>query len=109
MQKMKVKLLLMVVLIFVFGCFSPFCLLLLGQNAFEPTPELLPIHNEISIVAIGDVMLDSWVIEPIGRNGLMYPFSGTVNHLESADIAIANLEAPFTLVGETFEKTFNFK
>ncbi len=54
-------------------------------------------------------MLGSWVTPVLEKSGATYPFTATRPYLESADIAIANLEAPFTVDGEPFEKTFNFK
>jgi poly-gamma-glutamate synthesis protein (capsule biosynthesis protein) len=66
-------------------------------------------HEEISIVAVGDVMLGSWVTPVLVQRGVLYPFEATLPYLRGADAAIANLEAPFTRDGEPFEKQFNFK
>jgi poly-gamma-glutamate synthesis protein (capsule biosynthesis protein) len=63
----------------------------------------------VSIIGVGDVMLGSWIIPLIAEKGTDYPFRATDWYLESADITIANLEAPFTIAGEAFEKTYSFK
>ncbi len=82
----------------------PVCILpqAVGSNALDA-------GKEISIVAVGDVMLGSHVIGVIEQRGVEYPFAKTSGYLESAHVAIANLEAPFTSRGEPFEKKFNFK
>ena len=64
---------------------------------------------EISITAVGDVMLGSWVTPVLAQRGAVYPFEASLPYLQSADFTIANLEAPFTREGEPFEKKFNFK
>ena len=69
----------------------------------------LQLVSQISIVAVGDVMLGSWVEPVLQKEGAEYPFKATAAILHSADVSIANLEAPFTLSGDPFEKKFNFK
>lgn len=83
-----------------------------AQTLFIPASERVrPVLGgpEISIAAVGDLMLGSWVTPVLEQNGATYPYQKTTPYLESADLAIANLEAPFTLEGELFEKKFNFK
>ncbi len=64
----------------------------------------------VSISAVGDLMLSSHVIGFIRRNGVDYPFDSTRSFIATADIAIANLEAPFSDSGKRFvDKTFTFK
>ncbi len=85
---------------------------LTAQGGFDWQPEVLePVHLQrcVSIAAVGDVMLGSWVVELLEKHGPTYPFEPTRAYLESADVAIANLEAPFALSGEPFPKKFNFK
>lgn len=86
--------------------FSPFFSVSFCQS---PDAYLLATESEISISAVGDIMLGSWVVDVIKKEGIDYPFLETRHHLKSSDIAIGNLEAPFTLDGEPFEKKFNFK
>lgn len=64
---------------------------------------------EISIVAVGDLMLGSWVKPILQEQGAFYPFEETSQYFKSSDLTIANLEAPFTDNGVPFEKQFNFK
>jgi poly-gamma-glutamate synthesis protein (capsule biosynthesis protein) len=64
----------------------------------------------VSLAAVGDVMLGSWVITKLDSFGSGYPFEGTQHILQFADMAIANLEAPFTERGnQVEEKTFTFR
>ncbi len=64
----------------------------------------------VSLVAVGDVMLGTWVIPHLENSGATYPFEPTRHILESADLAIANLEAPFTARGEAVkDKPFTFR
>lgn len=66
-------------------------------------------QSEVSVVAVGDVMLGSWVTSVLSEKGYLYPFELTSRVLRSGDATIANLEAPFTVDGEPFEKKYNFK
>ncbi|HNR68184.1 MAG TPA: CapA family protein [bacterium] len=69
-----------------------------------PTPHLL------RLAAVGDLMLGSWVVDKIRRDGVDYPFDSTRVIIQSADVAIANLEAPFTAGGQQFpDKTYTFR
>lgn len=89
-------------------CFSPlFCQSqnFAGSTSLDP-PEL---EDTISIVAVGDVMLSSWVVQTLSELGALYPFIHTVPYLKNGDIAIANLEAPFTLADAPFKKKYSFK
>lgn len=77
-------------------------------GSFEPHAAL-SVGKEVAIVAVGDVMLSSWLIPILDEKGGDYPFLEIRNILMSGDATIANLEAPFTPDGEPFEKKFNFK
>ncbi len=63
----------------------------------------------ISLVAVGDLMMGSWVIDIVNREGYDFPFDSTRTIIKSADVAVANLEAPFSLTGTSFEKKYTFK
>jgi poly-gamma-glutamate synthesis protein (capsule biosynthesis protein) len=64
----------------------------------------------VSLVAVGDVMLGTWVTSYLDSFGATYSFEATRHILEAADFAIANLEAPFTDRGEPVkDKTFTFR
>ena len=75
---------------------------------FEPARSIQS-NPGISLAAVGDVMLGSWVIPVLAEQGADYPFKKTDRYLETAGVAIANLEAPFTEDTLAFEKKFNFK
>jgi len=67
-------------------------------------------HSNISLAAVGDVMLGTWVVPHLDSAGSTYPFEATKHILQAADIAIANLEAPFTDRGEPVkDKQFTFR
>jgi poly-gamma-glutamate synthesis protein (capsule biosynthesis protein) len=66
-------------------------------------------HQVISIAAVGDVMLGAAALRTIEERGCDYPFDSTRTLLRGADIAIANLEAPFTRRGSPFDKRFTFR
>ncbi|MCI0691196.1 CapA family protein [candidate division KSB1 bacterium] len=79
-------------------------------------PQLVASSNQleknlgVSLVAVGDVMLGTWVTSYLDSSGATYPFEPTRHILEAADFAIANLEAPFTDRGEAVkDKTFTFR
>ncbi|MFQ5864994.1 MAG: CapA family protein [bacterium] len=80
-----------------------------GQTSRIIEPSYAEFQSEVSIVAVGDVMLGSWVTPLLNKEGSLYPFEPTLSVLKSGDVTIANLEAPFTVDGEPFEKKFNFK
>jgi poly-gamma-glutamate synthesis protein (capsule biosynthesis protein) len=67
--------------------------------------------KQITIAAVGDVMLAHWGEQTLREKGLDYPFSGTGDITSVADIFIGNLEAPITAGGvrDTSKKyTFRF-
>jgi len=69
-----------------------------------------PDQFGVSLVAVGDVMLGSWVVSLLDSAGSIYPFEATKHITQAADIAIANLEAPFTDRGEPVkDKQFTFR
>ncbi len=74
-------------------------------------------HNEkitpvdmISIAAVGDIMMSSWIIDLVKEYGYDFAFDSTRSIISSADLAIANLEAPFTTSDSChIDKTYTFK
>lgn len=82
-----------------------------GKSITEAAGKLLvPSHWGLSLAAVGDVMLGSWVVPLLDSSGATYPFLTTQNILQAADIAIANLEAPFTDRGEQVQdKEYTFR
>ncbi|HEX9933834.1 MAG TPA: CapA family protein [bacterium] len=67
------------------------------------------VHAVLSIAVVGDVMMEGSALSVIRREGPDYPFAAVRFLLDSADVAIANLEAPFGEGGHTFPKTFTFR
>jgi poly-gamma-glutamate synthesis protein (capsule biosynthesis protein) len=65
--------------------------------------------SSITIIAVGDLMLGSWTEDVIQKFGYEYPFQHIDTILKDADIAFANLEAPFGTKGEAFPKTYSFQ
>jgi poly-gamma-glutamate capsule biosynthesis protein CapA/YwtB (metallophosphatase superfamily) len=64
----------------------------------------------ITICAVGDLMMSSWIIDVVKENGVDFPFDSTRFLLKKGDITIANLEAPLTETGSAYkDKTFTFK
>jgi len=63
----------------------------------------------VSIVSVGDIMIGNHTIAYMERLGLQYPFAATASVIKKGDMALANLESPFTDTGTRFEKTFTFK
>jgi len=100
-----------------FGCAQqarPIPLLDPGNVARAPLFQKLPLLEQrapmLSIAAVGDLMMSSWIIDVVKEKGVDYPFDSTRALLRGADIAIANLEAPLTADGEPFEgKKYTFK
>jgi len=57
----------------------------------------LPLENtELSLAAVGDVMLSRTVADKINRYGNSYPFLGVNRWLSETDVVFGNLETPLT-------------
>jgi poly-gamma-glutamate capsule biosynthesis protein CapA/YwtB (metallophosphatase superfamily) len=55
-------------------------------------------------------MMSSWIIDVVHEKGVDFPFDSTRQFIQTADVAIANLEAPLTVEGERFaDKKYTFK
>ncbi len=67
------------------------------------------LFSSISIAAVGDIMIGNHTSGYIEKYGIDYPFDSTRKEISQADIALGNLESPFTRTGTKFEKRFNFK
>ena len=55
--------------------------------------------SEITLTAVGDVMLGRGVATKIDENGLDYPFGLVAERLRAADITVGNLAAPLGTTG----------
>lgn len=79
-------------------------------NEIKPfKPKIVPSYNTISLTAVGDLQMGASCTPVIKKKGYCYPFDSTEMIIKKADIAIANLEAPFAEKGRPFNKTFTFK
>jgi len=65
--------------------------------------------SEIELLATGDIMLARTVEERMNQYGSLYPFQAVSSLLQSADIAVGNLETPFTVGGQPADKRFIFR
>lgn len=94
------------------GLFCAFCLLglIVKFSSWTSSSERTALVDtlstrELTITAVGDIMLagiDS-------AKGIDFPFDSTRTFLQSADITIGNLEAPFGVGGKPFDKKFTFR
>jgi poly-gamma-glutamate synthesis protein (capsule biosynthesis protein) len=81
-----------------------------GEGGSAPTDLLPPVaDDEIELVATGDIMLARTVEERMSQYGSLYPFEATYPLLQAADIAVGNLETPFTVHGNPADKQFIFR
>jgi len=64
--------------------------------AFSPYHSDEIKNSHLSILVVGDMMLDRNVRNIIDKNGFDYFFSGVKDIIKNADIAVANLEGAFT-------------
>jgi poly-gamma-glutamate synthesis protein (capsule biosynthesis protein) len=82
-----------------------------GKTQGDPPSPLLnqeATSQEISILFAGDVMLGGRMIKMIHEKGTSYPFEGTREYFQSADLFFCNLEAPFGRSGIPYPKRYNF-
>lgn len=67
-------------------------------------------HALVTVTAVGDLMMSSWIIDIVKEKGVDYPFDSTRSLLQMGDIAMANLEAPLTDSGSPYpDKKYTFK
>jgi poly-gamma-glutamate synthesis protein (capsule biosynthesis protein) len=80
-------------------------------EALEAAPKTLlrAQPQPLWIVAGGDLMLDRGASEILFRQGPAGIFGGTAAMLESADLALVNLEGVISRRGERVPKSFNFR
>ncbi|WP_027091253.1 CapA family protein [Cohnella thermotolerans] len=66
--------------------------------------------GKVKLAFVGDILPAARVGELIEKNGVDYPFAGSVQSLKSADITAGNLETPITNRGTPAEnKTYVFR
>ena len=85
-------------------------------SADENNPPIPPLKKggeggfEVSLIAVGDVMIGGHVKEFTDQFGFDYPFDAVKEILKEADIAFCNLEGPISKKGVKEEgKEFTFK
>ena len=66
-------------------------------------------QDKIYLAFAGDILLDGFVGEQIGRYGVNFPFVKVASVLQKADLAFANLETPVSVRGEPADKMFAFR
>jgi poly-gamma-glutamate synthesis protein (capsule biosynthesis protein) len=88
------------------------------ENIFSTSPknlvreDLLPqdsTNHTFSLAVVGDLQMGGSALPVIRTKGWDYPFDSTRHIIQSAGLALANLEAPFTNAGIPFDKTFTFR
>jgi len=71
-----------------------------GSGQDVPPPVIPPPGpDDVSLAAVGDIMLDRGVAEAIARNGLDSILPVVAAQIKAADIAFANLECPLAATG----------
>ncbi|MEK6742730.1 MAG: CapA family protein [Nitrospirota bacterium] len=65
--------------------------------------ERLPAPDEITIAAVGDIMLGHRAEPYLAREGPGYPFAGVLPVLQQAHLVIGNLESPISSRGTAVE------
>ena len=76
----------------------------------SPSPSAVPVRETVTIALVGDLLPAGRVAEAMRREGADYPFRKAKPVLESADLAVGNLETPFTSRGVPAEnKQYVFK
>ncbi|RMH70928.1 MAG: CapA family protein [Gemmatimonadetes bacterium] len=70
---------------------------------------VLAAENSVTVMYTGDVMLGGRLISIMDEKGFAYPFQETQALLDSADLVICNLEAPFSANGTPFPKDYHFR
>jgi poly-gamma-glutamate synthesis protein (capsule biosynthesis protein) len=76
----------------------------------EPPESAAGSENDlVELVAVGDIMLSRTVEERMEVFGSGYPFQVVAGVLRGADLAIGNLESPFSLEGDPIGKRFTFR
>jgi poly-gamma-glutamate capsule biosynthesis protein CapA/YwtB (metallophosphatase superfamily) len=69
----------------------------------------LKTEDKVKLSFVGDIILSSRVEELLKTNGFEYPYKYVKSYLEKADIAVGNLESPFTTRGTPQEKEYVFR
>lgn len=75
-----------------------------------PTPTIPPLPSgQITLMAVGDIMLARTLGDQIISDGPSVPFAHTSTFLSSADISLGNLECSISERGIAEDKTYTFR
>lgn len=69
-------------------------------------------EEKISIILVGDIMLDrgvEYMVEKYGDGDFRFPFLKIANYLKTADIVFGNLEGPISDKGEKVGSIYSFR
>jgi poly-gamma-glutamate synthesis protein (capsule biosynthesis protein) len=69
-------------------------------------------HNgphDVTLAAVGDVMLDRVLGTAIGNGDLDFPFENVSAYLQNADVTVGNLESALGNLGEPAAKSYTFR
>lgn len=73
-------------------------------------PSWAQAGGPVTLAAVGDVLLGGSAAGVLAQRGFDHSFAATREHLQAADLAVGNLEAPLTVSEEEWlDKTFRFK
>ncbi|MFL6652087.1 MAG: CapA family protein [Sulfurifustaceae bacterium] len=91
------------------GFLALFSLLPIVQATTEP--DVPPQHRvrDLSIAAVGDIMLGGTATPELARFGYDYPFERVGDLIRRADLAFGNLEGPLTTHGMAERKQYVFR
>jgi len=81
---------------------------------FQATAEqfLLPKHKQVTLLFVGDIMLDrgvEWEIKKNGNNNFRFPFLKIIKELQKTDILFGNLEGPISDKGQKVGSIYSFR
>lgn len=83
-------------------------LFLLQIPQASPEETTAPLR-ELTIAAVGDIMLGGTAAPELARFGYDYPFERVASLIRKADLAFANLEGPLTDRGQAQRKQYVFR
>jgi len=80
------------------------------EPAYTPTPTTpLSPPGQVTLMAVGDIMLARTLGDQINKDGPGVPFANTTDILSSADISLGNLECSISERGTAENKTYTFR
>jgi poly-gamma-glutamate synthesis protein (capsule biosynthesis protein) len=112
---MKFKLEFVFILIFLLGgylFFKPREVEVFPKSQISQNPTFQNEKKPITIILVGDIMLDRGVkykIEKIGNGDFRFPFLKIANELKGVDILFGNLEGPISDKGKNVGSIYSFR